>query len=828
MKIMSKQVFMICNAHLDPVWQWEWEEGAAEAISTFRVAADFCEEYEGFIFNHNEALLYRWVEEYEPELFERIKALVKKGRWHIMGGWYLQSDCNIPSGESFVRQILEGHEYFMEKFGVVPKIANSFDAFGHSRGLVQILAKSGYKGYLFCRPSGEVRNLPGDRFIWKGFDGSAIMAQRMPMMYASGLGGAVDKVKGTMGCYPDSELIPCLWGMGDHGGGPSRIDIESLNKFAGEMASQAEIKHSTPEEFFEQVEKSGEELPEFADELNPWGVGCYTSQIRLKQKYRAVENQLYMAERMCSAAQLAGRMKVPKEALGEVQRDMLMCQFHDILAGTSIQPGEQGAIRTLDHGLEILSKLRARAFFALAAGERKAQADEIPILIYNPHPYKIEGDFECEMMLWGANFDQVFSMPQVYKEGAILPTQFEKEHSNLSLDWRKKVVFHAVLEPMSMNRFDCKYNKLERKPVIVPQEDSSHIYLEGGNVQLSIDKNTGYIDSWMQNGRQYLEQPISLNVIADSADPWEMTVNYINTVIGNFALLSPAECAEASGVKKPLCAVRVIEDGSVRTVVEAALGYNRSRAFIHYIMSKDTGEVKIKVRLYWEELQKMVKLHIPAAFKDARCLGQVAYGVQELPVDGRENVSQKYIMLKGADGALAVINDGIYGSCVNNGALELSLLRSAAYCAHPIFDRPLVPQDRYMPHMDLGETVFEFAVKFGEPEEVEKAVPRMADVFNERPYALAFFPSGAEKEKADCPLICTGDEVQISVFKPAEVNRGYIVRMFNPFERQAEAILAGGLLQNELTVSFTPYEIKTYRFYDGKAEETDITEKPLG
>ena len=106
---MSKQVFMICNAHLDPVWQWEWEEGAAEAISTFRVAADFCEEYEGFIFNHNEALLYRWVEEYEPELFERIKALVKKGRWHIMGGWYLQSDCNIPSGESFVRQILEGH-----------------------------------------------------------------------------------------------------------------------------------------------------------------------------------------------------------------------------------------------------------------------------------------------------------------------------------------------------------------------------------------------------------------------------------------------------------------------------------------------------------------------------------------------------------------------------------------------------------------------------------------------------------------------------------------------------------------------------------------------
>ena len=216
---MNKQVFMICNAHLDPVWQWEWEEGAAEAISTFRVAADFCEEYEGFVFNHNEALLYRWVEEYEPVLFERIRELVKKGRWHIMGGWYLQPDCNIPSGESFVRQILEGHKYFMEKFGVTPQAANNFDAFGHSRGLVQILAKSGYKGYIFCRPTGEVRGLPADLFVWKGFDGSKVMAQRMPMMYSSGRGGAVDKVKGTVGAYPDSEFIPCLWGMGDHGGG---------------------------------------------------------------------------------------------------------------------------------------------------------------------------------------------------------------------------------------------------------------------------------------------------------------------------------------------------------------------------------------------------------------------------------------------------------------------------------------------------------------------------------------------------------------------------------------------------------------------------------
>ena len=116
-----QQLHLLCNAHLDPVWLWEWEKGAAEALSTFQTAADFCEAYDGFVFNHNEALLYQWVEEYEPELFSRIQRLVAAGRWHIMGGWFLQPDCNMPSGESFVRQILVGRAYFAKKFGVQPK-----------------------------------------------------------------------------------------------------------------------------------------------------------------------------------------------------------------------------------------------------------------------------------------------------------------------------------------------------------------------------------------------------------------------------------------------------------------------------------------------------------------------------------------------------------------------------------------------------------------------------------------------------------------------------------------------------------------------------------
>ena len=111
-----KEIKLICNAHLDPVWLWRRDEGMAEAISTFRVAAKFCREYDGFVFNHNEAVLYEWIEENEPELFEEIRELVKLGKWKIMGGWYLQPDCLMPSGESIILQIKHGKKYFYNKF----------------------------------------------------------------------------------------------------------------------------------------------------------------------------------------------------------------------------------------------------------------------------------------------------------------------------------------------------------------------------------------------------------------------------------------------------------------------------------------------------------------------------------------------------------------------------------------------------------------------------------------------------------------------------------------------------------------------------------------
>ncbi len=460
-----KKIHLVANAHIDPVWQWEWEEGAAAAISTFRCAADFCEEYDGFIFCHNEAELYEWIEEYEPALFPRIRKLADEGKWHIMGGWYLQPDCNLPSGEGIVRSILYGREYFLKKFGAVPKTAVNLDPFGHSRGLVQILKQFGFDSYLFMRPYEEFIHLPEGPFRWIGFDGSEILAQRCGS-YNTLLGHAAGKIRSCAEKCTDGGVSLCLWGVGDHGGGPSRQDLDAISDLKKEYAEKdVRILHSTPESYFEDVRKSGVLLPEHRGDLNPWAVGCYTSQIRIKQKYRRLESEIFVVEKMCAAADSQGLMAYPDAEIKEAVLDMLKVQFHDILPGSSVQAAEESSIRTIDHGLEILSRVRARAFFALSQGQRPAAADRIPVMVFNPMPYPVETECECEMMLWDQNWDGDFSMPTVYAGEESLPTQCEKEGSNLNLDWRKKVVFRARLEPLCMNRFDVSFERIPNKPV---------------------------------------------------------------------------------------------------------------------------------------------------------------------------------------------------------------------------------------------------------------------------------------------------------------------------------------------------------------------------
>ena len=487
----SKTLCLVCNAHLDPVWLWEWEEGAAEALSTFRSAARLCREFEEFVFCHNESLLYRWVESYEPDLFAEIQALVSRKRWHIMGGWFVQPDCNMPSGESFVRQILVGKTYFQEKFGAEPRTAINFDPFGHSRGLVQILKKTGYHSYIFCRPDSKELELPGDNFIWAGYDGSEILAHRARYHYNSERGKARARIENWLEENKESETGLLLWGIGDHGGGPSRKDLKDLRLLI-DKCEDREILHATPEEYFSQIRTTRGRFPRWEKDLNPWAVGCYTTMSRVKQAHRRLENLYFLTEKMVTQAFLLGLMPYPREDLKAALEDLLFCQFHDILPGSSIEEVEEDVLRKMGHGQEILSRLKSMAFFRLLQGQSGAVEGEFPLLVYNPHPFPVTETIVCEFQPQEPNPDPAnFWLPELEdEEGSHVPYQLEKESSNIEVDQRKRVVFRVRLEPSRMTRFSCRLKTVEQPR---PEKKPCRLFLnQRGWKRPSILKRDGW------------------------------------------------------------------------------------------------------------------------------------------------------------------------------------------------------------------------------------------------------------------------------------------------------------------------------------------------
>lgn len=806
-----KKIHLICNAHIDPVWLWTWEEGLAITLSTFRIAARFCSKYGNFVFCHNEALLYQWVEEYEPDLFRLIRKLVKAGKWQIIGGWYLQPDCNLPSGESLVRQIIVGKNYFREKFSVEPDTAVNFDSFGHSRGLVQILEKSGYDSYLFCRPGETHLSVPDD-FVWNGFDGSEILAHRSLEHYNSEMGNAAGKLQQWIQDHPDTENGIFLWGIGNHGGGPSEEDIQKIDDLLLTI-DDLSIKHSFPEEYFSWLATKKETLPRFDQDLNPWAVGCYTSMARVKHMHRELEEAFFLTEKMVTHAALTGLMKYPGPKLNEALKDLLFCEFHDILPGSGVPEVESLAIRRMGHGLEILSRLRARAFFKLLSGQEPAKKDEFPILVYNPEPFDLDENLTIELQGSEPNFNpDVFLLPELFDEnGHPVEYQLEKELANIANDHRKRLVFKAYLKAFSMNRFSCYLREagLLEKPMS-PVQGELHFINESCEIRINAD--TGLIDQYKVDGFDYFKPDTAeLLVMQDYADPWGMKVDSFRNQVGRFSLMSPSEAAAFAGTNGPVLPVRIIETGPVRTVVEGLFRYNHSAAQVKYSIPKKSAILEIEIRMLWMEKDKMLKLAFPTRLENPEYLGQTAFGIQKYDRPGEELVAHQWVGLFQTieDKAITISNKTTYGFDHSDGELRLSLLRSPAYAGHPVDDNtPIVRQDRFTPRMDQGEHLFRFRINAGSARERINSVDLESRRLNAEPVILCCFPTG--KGKKPYTVVKLSDHsIRLSAMKFSETGNRLILRLFETTGKPVRTEFEMPLFGLDTILIFKPHEIKT-------------------
>ena len=784
-----RTIHLICNAHIDPVWQWTWDEGISAAIATFKSAVNLADEFD-YIFCHNESLLYEDIEKKAPELFEKIKTLVKKGKWVIAGGWYLQPDCMLPSGESIVRQIEVGRKYFAEKFGVTPTVAVNYDAFGCSIGLVQILKKCGYKGMLVCRPNGQTQFAYPSRFFdWVAPDGSSIVVS-YSSSYNSQLGKAAVKIGdyvrgGETGMLGSNEAAKksaeenvdyVLWGVGNHGGGPSRKDLTDI---ANLKIDGVKFIHSSPENLFGDNIRVGGEVK---TSLVPCMPGCYSSMSKLKTLHRKTENLFYATEKMLALAEMAG-LKIDLTQLKIAEKKLLLAEFHDILPGTVIDDGEQDGTEMLAMASRIIKDYRSDAFLYLAMRDKPAENGEFPVFAFNYLPYEITTPLEAEFSLADQNWSEEYKyVPRVFLNGEEIECQTIKERSTLNLDWRKRITFVGKLKPLGITRFSVKVEKTPVSKRSLPSYDLKKLISES-----------------------VLAGQVGLEMYDDTADPWGMSNEELEELGKNpvaFREMTAEESAKFCGFGGEISPIHTIEDGGVTTVIESFYTQGRTDAVIEYKFYKHEKFVDLKVIVEYGDKNKLVRLKIPAP--KGLPVGDGPYVAENKPVK-KEACFHKWCGVKTEkDAYYAVLNDCVYAGKFEDGYINLTLLRGAGYCIHPIGDRELYPKDRYLKRIENGRYEYDFRVTRGSLGEVFCE----AQAFNEKPYVLNVFPTGAG---GDYPEIKTDKPVVMSVLRKTE-NGGYEMRFFNPENKPETFNLTVKELRKEITVGAN--EILTVKVTD--------------
>jgi alpha-mannosidase len=489
-------------------------------------------------------------------------------------------------------------------------------------------------------------------------------------------------------------------------------------------------------------------------------------------------------------------------------------------------------LQKIGHGIELLSRIKAQAFFCLTSGQSKARANTFPVFVYNPHPWHIETTVVAEFNLLDIIFcPDTFWVPSLLHKGEKLPIQAERPHSNLPMDWRKRVCFKATLAPGTMNRFDVTLTRKAKRPVFKKRKKDGVIRFRGKNVDWAINARSGLIEHLRIDGRDILlKGAFKALVMHDTCDPWGMTTDRFDTIVGCFRILSHAKSAEISGVPaKRLKPVRIIEDGPVRTIVEALYGYNDSFLILTWSLPKEGTEIELNVRVLWNEKDKMLKLSVPTSLQNAAYIGDVAYGREVLPATGREVVAQKWsaIVSEHDNLTLTIVNDGTYASSFKKGEMRITLLRSPAYVAHPINDWTFIPDNMFRPRIDQGERLFTFWLTAGSVDERMYAVAREAQIHNEKPMVQWFSPSGCGIRPKPFALLSNRD-VQITTIKQAENGEGWIIRLFEPTGRRQKTllrILAGNPIRR--TVTLQPFEIKTLKVDTacGSVVETNLMEE---
>lgn len=790
----TKQLYLIGNAHIDPVWLWQWREGFQEVKASFRSALDRLAEYDDFVFTASSAVYYEWVEQNDPQMFAEIKQRVAEGRWDIVGGWWIEPDCNLPGGESFVRQALYGQRYFFEKFGKTATVGYNVDSFGHHGMLPQLLQLSGLDTYVFMRPAPHEKGLPGRLFWWESDDGSRVLTYRLPHPYAT---QGRDLEQHIARCLDELDSAPaslmCFYGVGNHGGGPTKANIELIQRLQGAENSRR-LTFAGPSQFFAELPLDVLQLPTVHDDLQHHASGCYAAHSAVKRLNRWAEHQLLIAEKFAALASWVTGQPYPASELARGWKNVLFNQFHDILAGTSLEEAYDDAAYTYGEALAIADRSANNGIQSLAWQIRiDPEPDMKPIVVFNPHAWPVNANVELECR------DLAETDILVTDEDEIEPIQLVQSHGTARRC--RRFTFQAKLPPLGYRTYRLRPGSGDVSPPIPVMRAGAGI-LENERLRLEIDQATGGIARLYdkQAGVDVFADTAAVGVVIDDpSDTWSHDVFVFNKVSGVFAGTS----------------VRLMEHGPVKSVIRSISTYGQSRLIQDFTLCQELEEVQVQVTVDWHEAFKMLKLRFPVNLDELRLTSEIPFGHIERPANEEEEPGQSWVDVSGVARpsglpyGCSFINNGKYSYSAAGRELYLTVLRSPIYAHHvPVEPDPTLD---YV-FMDQGRQRFSYTILPHRQGWRAAATVRRAWEMNQPPVALieTYHPWGTLPQQHSFIEVDAANIV-VSALKRAEDSDDLILRCYETHREPAHAVIRLPHWQREIEVAFRPCEIKTLR-----------------
>ena len=844
------------NSHIDMAWLWPWTETVEVVRNTFQSVLDLMREYPDFKFTMSSARTYEWMQEKYPDLFAQIQQRVKEGRWEIIGGMWVEPDLNMPDGESLVRQILVGKRYFQKTFGVDVKIGWNPDSFGYNWQLPQIYKKSGMDYFVTQKLlwAHEFTTFPYRFFYWQAPDGSKLLTY-FPHDYAEGIDG--ERLGKDVSIWMPSMYGPKLtdhpemmhlYGVGDHGGGPTRVMLDNADQLRAPGTVFPKIQFSFARDFFSDMETKmpSMQVPVWNGELYfQYHRGVFTTQAETKRRIRRAEENVLNAEKFASLATLFGR---PYPDMELTWKNLLFDHFHDIMPGSGIAVNYLEAKRNLEDVDRAAELVTQGALKEIAAHVNTMGAGEgVPVMVFNPLSWARNEIVELE-----AQLPSPAEGIEVRPAGGLpITTQLLSTDNETH---RMRFLVHTDVPSIGYTTFLVR--SAPSATAVAPQAEAattgstekrryragdSHLKasadtLENDFLRVKIDSQTGCMTSLFdkRNNTEALAPAET-----DTGGPKDhICGNLLQTFVDKpqrwDAWNIDADFEKQHWDLDKADEVKLIESGPLRAVIRVKNHFQNSTFVRDIILYDGAGQVDVKMHADWHEKHVLLKVVFPVSAHSDKATYEIPYGSVERPTTRNtpaeqsqfEVPAQRWADISDAKHGLSLLNDCKYGYDAKGNVLRLSLLRS-----------PEWPD----PHADEGEHDFTYSL-YPHPGGWKEAFTIL------RGYELNYklIATQTERHEGALPpmysfLRTDSDRVIVSAIKKAEDDNSLIVRFYewagkegdvslalnadvksaaetDLMERPIESLAVEGSV---VKVPTKPYEIKTVKVQLGTVKTAD-------